>query len=58
VVPALFIVAAAVLLVYTFTDNLTNSFAGTLVILAGVPVYWYFAKQRKKRLAEPISSPQ
>jgi basic amino acid/polyamine antiporter, APA family len=47
VVPALFIVAAAVLLFYTFTDNLTNSFAGTLVILAGVPVYWYFAKQKR-----------
>jgi basic amino acid/polyamine antiporter, APA family len=47
VVPALFIVAAAVLLFYTFTDNLTNSFAGTLVILSGVPVYWYFAKQKR-----------
>jgi APA family basic amino acid/polyamine antiporter len=47
VVPGLFIVAAAVLLYYTFTDNLTNSFAGTLVILAGVPVYWYFARKKK-----------
>jgi APA family basic amino acid/polyamine antiporter len=47
VVPALFIVAAAVLLYYTFTDNLRNSIAGTLVILAGVPVYWYFASKRK-----------
>ncbi|HMF90741.1 MAG TPA: amino acid permease [Candidatus Angelobacter sp.] len=47
VVPALFIVAAAVLLYYTFTDNLRNSFIGTLVILAGVPVYWYFARRRK-----------
>ena len=44
--PALFIVAAAVLLYYTFTDNLRNSFAGVLIILAGVPVYWYFAKRR------------
>jgi basic amino acid/polyamine antiporter, APA family len=47
VVPALFIVAAAVLLYYTFTDNLRNSFAGVVVILAGIPVYWYFAKRRK-----------
>src|ERR1700730_1391509 len=47
VVPAMFIVAAAVLLYYTFTVNLTNSFAGTLVILAGIPVYWYFARQKK-----------
>jgi len=47
VVPALFIVAAAVLLYYTFTDNLRNSFLGTLVILAGIPVYWYFAKLKR-----------
>jgi basic amino acid/polyamine antiporter, APA family len=46
IVPALFIIAAAVLLFYTFTDNLRNSFAGVIVILAGVPVYWYFAKRR------------
>lgn len=47
VVPALFIVAAAVLLYYTFMGNLRNSFIGTLVILAGVPVFFYFASKRK-----------
>jgi basic amino acid/polyamine antiporter, APA family len=46
-VPALFIVAAAVLLYYTFTENLRNSFAGVVVILAGIPVYWYFAKTKR-----------
>jgi APA family basic amino acid/polyamine antiporter len=46
VVPALFIVAAAVLLYSTFTENLRNSFIGTLVILAGVPVYWHFARRK------------
>ena len=46
VVPALFIAGAAVVLYYTFTDNLRNSFAGMLVILAGVPVYWWFAKRK------------
>ena len=46
VVPALFIVVAAVLLYYTFTDNLRNSIAGTLVILAGIPVYLYFAARK------------
>ena len=45
-VPALFILAAAVLLYYTFTDNLRNSLAGVVVILAGIPVYWFFAKRR------------
>ncbi|MCU1334295.1 MAG: amino acid/polyamine/organocation transporter, superfamily [Candidatus Angelobacter sp.] len=51
VVPALFVVAAAVLLYYTFMDKLHHSLVGTivmtLVMLAGVPVYWYFAKQKK-----------
>src|SRR5215467_3761768 len=39
VVPAVFILVVAVLLYYTFTDNLRNSVAGTVAILAGVPVY-------------------
>ncbi|MCU1219643.1 MAG: amino acid/polyamine/organocation transporter, superfamily, partial [Candidatus Angelobacter sp.] len=50
-VPARFVVAAAVLLYYTFMDKLHHSLIGTivmtLVMLAGVPVYWYFAKQKK-----------
>lgn len=45
-VPGLFIVAATVLLYYTFTENLRNSIAGTLVILAGIPVYLYFAARK------------
>jgi APA family basic amino acid/polyamine antiporter len=49
VVPALFIIAAAGLLYYTLTDPDTsrNSLLGMLVILAGVPVYWFFAKRRQ-----------
>ena len=51
VVPALFVVAAAVLLYYTFLDKLHHSLVGTLVmtlvILAGVPVYLYFAARKK-----------
>jgi basic amino acid/polyamine antiporter, APA family len=47
VVPALFIAGAAVVLYYTFAENLRNSIAGTLVILAGAPVYLYFARQKK-----------
>ncbi len=46
VMPALFIISSAVLLYYTFTDNLRNSFWGSVVILAGIPVYLYFAKRR------------
>ena len=48
-VPAMFIAAAAVLLYYTFTENLRNSAWGVVVILAGVPIYLYFA--RKSRVA-------
>lgn len=47
IVPLLFVVASAVLLYYTFTDNLRYSALGTLVILAGVPVYAYFSRQRR-----------
>jgi len=46
VVPALFVIAAAILLYYTFTDNLRNSALGCLVILAGVPVFYAFARRR------------
>src|SRR5271155_5839924 len=46
VVPAMFIAAAAVLLYYTFTENIRNSAWGVVVIAAGVPVYWYFARKK------------
>lgn len=45
VVPALFMLAAAVLLYYSFMQNVKNSFWGTLVILAGAPVYWWFHRR-------------
>lgn len=51
-VPALFIAASAVLLVYTFKANLRNSIIGLLVILAGIPVFAYFkAAQRRSRVS-------
>lgn len=46
VVPLLFVLASGVLLYYTFTSNLRNSALGSLVILAGVPVFWVFARKR------------
>jgi APA family basic amino acid/polyamine antiporter len=52
VVPALFVVAAVVLLYYTFLERLHRSPGGTivmiLVLLAGIPVYLYFAKDKRK----------
>ena len=38
VLPALFIVAAAVLLYYSFASNLRSSLLGTLIILAASPL--------------------
>jgi basic amino acid/polyamine antiporter, APA family len=46
VVPGLFVLAAAALLYYTFTDNLKSSAGGCLVILAGVPIFYFFAHRR------------
>jgi hypothetical protein len=39
-------VAAAVLLYYTFMQNVRNSAWGVVVILAGVPIYLYFARNK------------
>ena len=36
------ILAAAVLLYYSFASNVRGSLVGTLIILAGLPVYYYF----------------
>jgi len=44
--PVLFIVASAALLYYTFTSNLCYSIVGTLIISAGIPMYYAFARRR------------
>lgn len=63
VVPALFIASSALLLYYTFTDNLHTRFipglpggwlnsltmAGCILILAGVPVFYFFQHQYAPR---------
>ncbi len=43
VVPGVFVLVAAVLLYFTFTENLRNSVWGCLLILSGIPIYLYFA---------------
>jgi basic amino acid/polyamine antiporter, APA family len=48
VLPALFIVAAAVLLYYSFASNVRSSLVGTLIILAGLPVYYFVRAQYRK----------
>jgi APA family basic amino acid/polyamine antiporter len=46
VVPALFVLAATVLLYYTFAGNLRISALGCLAILAGIPVFYVFSWRR------------
>jgi APA family basic amino acid/polyamine antiporter len=55
IVPALFVLCSAILLCYTFTDNLRNSALGSLVILAGVPVFYFFARRRKRSTKDSLS---
>ncbi len=45
VIPALFVAAAAVLLVYSYAENLKNSLIGTAIILLGVPLFLVFRKR-------------
>jgi APA family basic amino acid/polyamine antiporter len=47
-VPAIFIVASAALLYYTFTENLRYSEFGCAAILAGIPVFYFFASRRDR----------
>jgi APA family basic amino acid/polyamine antiporter len=49
-VPAVFVLASAALLYYTFTDNLQSSLLGCLAILAGIPVFYFFARRRSAAL--------
>jgi APA family basic amino acid/polyamine antiporter len=53
VVPVLFLLASAVLLYYTFTDNLRNSAWGVTVILAGIPVFYGFRWRRSHNNTVP-----
>jgi APA family basic amino acid/polyamine antiporter len=49
-VPAVFIAVAAALLYYTFRSDWPNSLYGLLVILAGVPVFAWFRRQRQAEM--------
>ncbi len=51
-VPAIFVVVAAAFLCYTFADNWPNSGYGVLVILAGIPLFAYFARRRGRAGAD------
>ena len=46
IIPALFILAAAVLLVFSFADQPVNSLVGTGVILLGIPLHYLLQRRR------------
>jgi APA family basic amino acid/polyamine antiporter len=48
VVPALFILAALVLTVFSFMDQPRNSIAGAIVILCGIPLHYLFQRRGKR----------
>jgi basic amino acid/polyamine antiporter, APA family len=51
VLPALFVVAAGILLFYSYAENLKNSLIGTGIILLGIPLYgWIKDKHRAETL--------
>jgi basic amino acid/polyamine antiporter, APA family len=50
VLPAIFVTVAAALLGYTFWNEWPNSGYGLAVILAGIPLYFRFARRRAKIL--------
>ena len=47
IVPALFVIASCVVLIYTFKAKLVNSLVATAVILAGIPFFYYFASKNR-----------
>jgi APA family basic amino acid/polyamine antiporter len=48
VVPGIFVVSSALLLCSTFAANLASSAWGTLVILAGIPAFFFFRRRYAK----------
>ncbi len=55
VLPALFIAASSVLLVYSYKSNLRNSLIGTAIIACGFPLYLLFRKGRP-HLLKPLDT--
>ncbi len=48
-VPIIFVAVAAALLAFTFKNDWPNSGYGVLVILAGIPLFFYFSARRNSR---------
>ncbi|MDE3201626.1 MAG: APC family permease [Acidobacteriota bacterium] len=54
--PAVFVLSAGVVLVWSYEENLRGSLLGTLLILLGLPVLW-FVRKRYGHLPQPPALP-
>jgi APA family basic amino acid/polyamine antiporter len=45
VLPAIFVVCAAAVLIWSYAGNLKGSLLGTFLILLGLPVLWFVRKR-------------
>jgi APA family basic amino acid/polyamine antiporter len=48
VTPILFILAAFMIIVFSFITEPRNSIGGAIVILLGVPLYWWMRAHRRR----------
>jgi APA family basic amino acid/polyamine antiporter len=51
VLPALFVVAAGILLFYSYAENLKNSLIGTAIILLGIPLFGLLKRPRRNDIS-------
>lgn len=58
VLPAIFIVCAAVVLISSYASNLEGSLIGTALILIGIPVLWIVRKRYGASVPMEMSRPQ
>jgi basic amino acid/polyamine antiporter, APA family len=49
VVPALFVLVTIALIFFSFKDAPIRSLLGSLIIAAGLPVYWYFSRKNPEQ---------
>jgi APA family basic amino acid/polyamine antiporter len=47
ILPLLFIFAAIILLVFSFADQPRNSIIGTVIILLGIPLHYFFQSRQR-----------
>jgi APA family basic amino acid/polyamine antiporter len=57
IIPALYIIGAAIILIVLFGWQTATTWPGLLIVLTGVPVYFFWRAQARKRGLAPIETP-